>query len=120
LADCFECRGHLSRRTTLDQPGLNSHLYDGSNDYDALDRFNRTTISRWTTSGGDRYHVTLTYDRNSNIVTLDDSVQTGFDWKYTYGTENGTGTFDSARRAREDANIVPVPFSGLSIGVSAA
>src|SRR5690606_36126777 len=23
-----------------------------------------------------------------------------------------TGTFDSARRAREDANIVPVPFSG--------
>lgn len=71
--------------TTYDQPGLNSHLYDGSNDYDALDRFNRTTISRWTKpSQSDRYNVTLTYDRNSNITTLDDSVQTGFDWKYTY------------------------------------
>ncbi|MGI9014425.1 MAG: hypothetical protein ACR2GY_09280 [Phycisphaerales bacterium] len=45
---------------------------------------NRIEKSRWVQGSTDLYNVALTYDRNSNPVTLDDSVQTGFDWKYTY------------------------------------
>lgn len=58
--------------------------------YDALDRFNRLIISRWVKNpsgpGADRYKVTLSYDRNSNITEIDDAVQSapGMDWQYTY------------------------------------
>ncbi|MGI9015295.1 MAG: RHS repeat domain-containing protein [Phycisphaerales bacterium] len=72
--------------TVYQQPStaVRSNLFDSSDDYDGLDRFNRIEKSRWVQGTTDLYNVALTYDRNSNPTTLDDSVQTGFDWKYTY------------------------------------
>ena len=65
-------------------------LYESST-YGDLDRFNRVVKSRWTkelSSNVDFYHVELTYDRDSNITSADDSVHTGFDVKYTMDDTN--------------------------------
>jgi RHS repeat-associated protein len=72
--------------TTYREPSTDvaSHLFDGSDVFDGLDQFNRTIISRWKQGSTNLYSVALTYDRNSNVLTVDDAVQTGFDWKYTY------------------------------------
>jgi RHS repeat-associated protein len=60
-------------------------------DYADLDRFNRVVKSRWTknlVSPVDFYHVELSYDRDSNIVTAEDKVHTGFDALYTMDNMN--------------------------------
>ena len=60
-------------------------------DYADLDRFNRVVKSRWTklvTGTPDFYHVEISYDRNSNTVTAEDSVHTGFDVLYTMDSIN--------------------------------
>ena len=57
-----------------------------SGDYPDLDRFNRVKKNRWTrdlSTDVDFYSVELEYDRNSNIVSADDSIHAGFDVKYT-------------------------------------
>ncbi len=71
--------------TVYNQPSpvVTSLLFNSSDVYDAMDRFNRIIESRWKQSTTDLYKVTLGYDHNSNLLTADDSVQTGFDWKYT-------------------------------------
>ncbi|MCB9609471.1 MAG: hypothetical protein H6716_22960 [Polyangiaceae bacterium] len=51
-----------------------------------LDRFNRVTSSRWTAYHGaetDFYDIDITYNRNSNITLIEDSVHLGFDVSYT-------------------------------------
>jgi len=54
--------------------------------YPDLDRFNRVVKSKWTkdlSTDVDFYNVALTYDRNSNISSADDSVHAGFDVLYS-------------------------------------
>ncbi len=83
-------------RTVLQEPDCTNALTDNPTwtsvpTYANVDRFNRTTSSRWTnTSAVDYYRVDLTYDRNSNITSADDTILTagtnsipGWDAKYT-------------------------------------
>ncbi len=79
--------------TGYPEPEAYSRLYDGSSPpvYDGLDSFGRVVKSRWTkdlVSPVNFYVVDLTYDRDSNITSADDSVHTGFDVKYTMDDTN--------------------------------
>jgi len=62
--------------------------------YPDLDRFNRVVTSKWTkdfptpTPDIDFYGVALTYDRNSNISSADDSIHAGFDVAYSLDDVN--------------------------------
>ncbi len=70
--------------TELPETGSISNLFGtGTANYDAIDAFGRTKISRWGKSGGRKfYEVELTYDRDSNITAVDDMVLVGYDAKY--------------------------------------
>jgi RHS repeat-associated protein len=66
--------------TTLAEPSSYSKVYDGTTtgSYPNLDRFNRTTGSRWTkdlASDVDFYSVDIAYDEASNIVSTQDNIQ---------------------------------------------
>ncbi|MBI5362690.1 MAG: hypothetical protein HZA53_05890 [Planctomycetes bacterium] len=79
--------------TGYPEPEMYSRLYDGSSPpvYDGLDSFGRVVKSRWTkdlVSPVNFYGVDLTYDRDSNITSADDSVHAGFDVKYTMDDVN--------------------------------
>lgn len=69
-------------KSHLNQPDVGMISYDSGGtptDYAYLDRFGRVLRSVWT---GDSIHdVTLTYDRNSNILTQDDANFTRSDYK---------------------------------------
>lgn len=96
------------------EPDVMWNLYGSTGTYPDLDSFNRVVSSRWTkdlVSPGvdfDFYSVALTYDRNSNITSADDSVHSGFDVKYTMDNVNrltqaeegtlGGGTISSRKR----------------------
>ncbi len=78
--------------TDLAEPSSYSRLYGtGTANYDALDRFNRTTLSRWTKSLGtprNFYEVALGYDRDSNITVATDAVHPGYDASYSMDGRN--------------------------------
>jgi YD repeat-containing protein len=78
--------------TTLDEPDVMSKQFGStSGSYPDLDRFDRVTTSKWTkdlTNDVDFYKVDLAYDRNSNIVSAEDQVHTGFDVLYTNDSLN--------------------------------
>jgi RHS repeat-associated protein len=66
-------------------------VYDGTNAIVDLDRFNRITTNRWTkdlSTDRDLYQTVITYDRNSNITSIEDNVHTGLDVKYTMDSVN--------------------------------
>jgi hypothetical protein len=74
-----------------DQPDVMWNLYGSTGTYPDLDEFNRVVASRWTkdlATDKDFYSVALTYDRNSNITSADDSVHAGFDVLYTMDNTN--------------------------------
>jgi hypothetical protein len=79
-------------KTYLEEPDAMWKLEGSSSGvFDDLDRFNRVTTSKWTkdlSTDRDFYHVNLTYDRNSNITSADDTVHTGFDVLYTNDSLN--------------------------------
>jgi len=87
-------------RTRLNAIACFSRVYDGTNAIVDLDRFNRITTHRWTkdlATDRDLYQTVLSYDRASNITSIEDNVHTGFDAKYTLDglqrltqTEEGT------------------------------
>jgi hypothetical protein len=87
-------------RTRLNAIACFSRVYDGSNAIVDLDRFNRITTHRWTkdlATDQDLYQTVLSYDRASNITSIEDNVHTGFDAKYSLDglqrltqTEEGT------------------------------
>jgi RHS repeat-associated protein len=96
-----------------DQPDVMWNLYGSAGTYPDLDRFNRVVSSRWTkvpavNPAFDFYSVALTYDRNSNITSADDSVHAGFDVAYTMDSVNrltraeegtlGSGTISNRKR----------------------
>jgi hypothetical protein len=72
--------------TIYDEPDVFSKLHTGtSSSYDAIDRFGRPVISRWTKDlATDRnfYETVITWDRNGNPTSIEDNVHTGFDVKY--------------------------------------
>jgi YD repeat-containing protein len=85
-----------AQQAVLQEPDCTNALTDNPTwtsvpTYGNVDRFNRATSSRWTnTSAVDYYRVDLTYDRNSNITSADDTILTagtnsipGWDVKYT-------------------------------------
>jgi len=74
--------------TTYPEPAVMSNAFaSGSpNDYGNLDRFNRVITSAWTadrSTDHDFYHVDVFYDEASNITWTDDTVLTGWDYKYS-------------------------------------
>ena len=74
--------------TDLPQPDVFMLLYDPADedDYDRLDNFGRVTQSKWTRDLGtdrDFYHTTVTWDRNSNVMVIEDNVHSGHDVSYT-------------------------------------
>jgi YD repeat-containing protein len=78
-------------RTRLNAIACFSRVYDGSNAIVDLDRFNRITTNRWTkdlSTDRDLYQTVITYDRNSNITSIEDNVHTGLDVKYTMDNVN--------------------------------
>ena len=90
-------------RTQYDEVDVFSKAYNGTGTtFSALDRFDRTIISRWTkalTPNRNFYKVDVGYDENSNITYQDDGVHTGHDVLYTnddlnrlIGAEEGTLT----------------------------
>ncbi len=71
--------------TDYPEPDVMSKQFTSTGVYPDLDLFNRVVTSKWTkdlATDKDFYHVDLTYDRNSNITTADDTVHAGFDVKY--------------------------------------
>jgi YD repeat-containing protein len=72
--------------TIYDEPDVFSKLHTGtSSSYDAIDRFGKPIISRWTKDlATDRnfYETVITWDRNGNPTAIKDNVHTGFDVKY--------------------------------------
>ncbi len=78
--------------TDVIEPDVYSRLYgSGTANYDAMDRFGRTTVSRWTKNlspARNFYDVALTYDRDSNITSVDDAVLPGFDAAYSMDGRN--------------------------------
>jgi RHS repeat-associated protein len=90
-------------RTQYDEVDVFSKTYNGTGTtFAALDRFDRTVISRWTkalTPNITFYRVDVGYDENSNITYQDDVVHSGHDVLYTnddlnrlIGAEEGTLT----------------------------
>ncbi len=88
-------------RTQYDEVDVFSKAYNGTGTtFSALDRFDRTIISRWTkalTPNRNFYKVDIGYDENSNITYQGDGVHTGHDVLYTnddlnrlIGAEEGT------------------------------
>ncbi len=78
-------------RTRLNAIACFSRVYDGTNAIVDLDRFNRITTNRWTkdlATDRDLYQTVITYDRNSNITSIEDNVHTGLDVKYTMDSVN--------------------------------
>ena len=73
--------------TTLDEPDVMSKQFGStSGSFPDLDRFNRVVTSKWTkdlATDRDFYRVDLGCDRNSNIVSAEDQVHSGFDVLYT-------------------------------------
>jgi hypothetical protein len=69
--------------TMYDEPDVMSKQYSSTaGAYPDLDLFGRVVTSKWTkdlATDKDFYNVALTYDRNSNILSADDSVHVGFD-----------------------------------------
>lgn len=62
--------------TTYTQPDMFYHLHD-STGYPGLDRFNRVITTKWTKDLAtlrNFIHEEVTYDRNSNIVRVEDKV----------------------------------------------
>lgn len=75
------------------QVRMERHSVNGSGAviYPDLDRFGRVINSRWTkdlTPAKDFYSVTLGYDRNSNITSLDDTILAGRDVLYALDSLN--------------------------------
>lgn len=72
--------------TIYDEPDVFSKLYTGSSSsFDAIDRFGKPVISRWTKDlSTDRnfYETVIAWDRNGNPTAIEDNVHTGFDVKY--------------------------------------
>jgi hypothetical protein len=78
-------------RTRLNAIACFSRVYDGTNAIVDLDRFNRITTNRWTkdlATDRDLYQTVISYDRNSNITSIEDNVHTGLDVKYTMDSVN--------------------------------
>lgn len=74
-----------------EEPDVMWNLYGSTGTYPDLDSFNRVVSSRWTKDLGtdkDFYSVALTYDRNSNITSADDSVHAGLDVLYSMDDVN--------------------------------
>ncbi|MBI5283450.1 MAG: RHS repeat protein, partial [Chloroflexi bacterium] len=70
---------------------ISQKFYETGSGYPDLDRFSRVVKSRWTkelSPNVDFYHVELTYDRDSNITSAEDSVHGGFDVIYTMDNTN--------------------------------
>ena len=72
--------------TSYDQADVASRLTGGSS-YEGLDLFNRWVNIKWTKEGltggdVDFYDIDLSYDRNSNVSSMDDLVHDGFDVRY--------------------------------------
>jgi YD repeat-containing protein len=80
-------------QNTLSEPNVFTLTHATSmGDYPRLDVFNRVTDSRWQAANPTPdelfYRVSLTYDRNGNILTAEDHIHTNsgaglFDAKYT-------------------------------------
>jgi RHS repeat-associated protein len=85
----------------LDAVNTFSGVYDpadGTGVYSNMDRFGRVTASKWTKDlSTDRtfYHVTNTFDRNSNITLHDDQVFPNWDSAYTVDGINRLTSSDS-------------------------
>jgi hypothetical protein len=71
-----------------------------------LDRFNRITVSKWTDGSNDRQRFNITYDENSNILSVEDPIldnATGgtpaFDKTFSLGlTMDGRNRITDAKR----------------------
>jgi YD repeat-containing protein len=64
----------------LPEISIKSNKYGVSGSFPGLDRFDRSTLARWTkdlTPDRDIYRTTTTYDRNSIPATIDEAVQIG-------------------------------------------
>jgi RHS repeat-associated protein len=94
--------GHVVR-TQYDEVDVFSKAYNGTGTtFSALDRFDRTIVSRWTkalATNRNFYKVDVGYDENSNITYQDDGVHEGHDVLYAndnlnrlIGAEEGTLT----------------------------
>jgi RHS repeat-associated protein len=90
-------------RTQYDEVDVFSKAYNGTGTtFSALDRFDRTIVSRWTkalATNRNFYKVDVGYDENSTITYQDDGVHDGHDVLYTnddlgrlIGAEEGTLT----------------------------
>jgi RHS repeat-associated protein len=85
----------------LDATNTFSGVYDpadGTGVYSNMDRFGRVTASKWTKDlSTDRtfYHVTNTFDRNSNITLHDDQIYPNWDSAYTVDGLNRLTSSDS-------------------------
>ncbi len=77
--------------TQYGDPDVMWNLYTTTGVYPDLDIFNRVVKSRWTkdlATDVDFYHVELTYDRDSGIVSAQDTVHAGMDVVYTMDSVN--------------------------------
>jgi RHS repeat-associated protein len=92
--------------TDFRQPAIEWFLAGSSSgSYPDLDQFNRVTSSRWTSdlvTDVDFFDVDITYDRNSNITRVVDSVHVGFDWSYEM---DGLDRLDRAERGTWSSGI---------------
>jgi hypothetical protein len=71
----YEYLGRGNLVTTELNPGWTSSVRGSTaGTFSGLDRFNRITVSKWTDGTNDRQRFNITYDQNSNILSVEDPI----------------------------------------------